>query len=201
VIDDVYEKASYDKFWDVQEGFKILDVGANIGVYTLKMAKKAGCKGFVISAEPEDENFLFLQKNIAINELENVIPVKAALSDFEGKGTLFLSASGSGEHSLVSKSENKIEVPVFSVEGLMRRLKIESLDLMKIDVEGAEIQVLKGSIQMLKEKRIRRIVVAAYHNPNECREVTNYLTAFDYKVKEDNSYVYAQLGEQISWSK
>jgi hypothetical protein len=89
VVDDVYAKASYDRFWNVQQGFKVLDVGAYIGVYTLKTAKKAGCQGGVISVEPEEENFRFLVRNIQINGFDNIIPVRAALSDFEGKGSLF----------------------------------------------------------------------------------------------------------------
>jgi FkbM family methyltransferase len=197
VIDDVYEKASYDRFWDIQQGFKVLDVGAYIGIYTLKTAKKAGCQGRVISIEPEEENFSFLLKNIEINGFDNVIPVRAALSDFEGKGSLFLSARGSGEHSLLSRSQMKIDVPVYTVDGLMQKLRMDSLDVMKIDVEGAEIQVLKGSNQMLKEHRIHRIVVASYHYPNESSEVINFLTVFNFRVFADRSYVYALRREEL----
>jgi FkbM family methyltransferase len=198
VVDDVYERGEYDRFWDVQQGFKVLDVGAYIGVYTLKAAKKAGCQGRVISVEPEEENFRFLQKNIQINGFNNVIPVRAALSDFEGNGSLYLSARGSGEHSMLSKSKKEIKVPVYTVDALMRKLRIDSLDVMKIDVEGAEIQVLKGSNQMLREGRIHRIAIAAYHYPDECREVVDFLTAFHYKVDVDRSYVYASSKAEYS---
>src|SRR5208337_1839927 len=131
--------------------------------------------------EPEEENFRFLLKNIDINEFNNIIPVKAALSDFDGDGLLYLSAYGSGEHSMLPRSQKKINVPVHTVDGLMRKLRMDSLDVMKIDVEGAEIQVLKGSSQMLRERRIRNIVVAAYHYPDECNEVKNFLTPFNYR--------------------
>ena len=198
VIDDVYVKAEYDRFWDIRQGFKVLDVGAYIGVYTLKAAKKAGSQGRVISVEPEEENFRFLLKNIEINEFNNIIPVKAALSDFDGNGLLYLSAYGSGEHSMLPRSQKKIIVPVRTVDGLMRTLRMDSVDVMKIDVEGAEIQVLKGSNQMLKEHRIRNIVVAAYHYPDECNEVTNFLTPFNYRVVVDRSYLYAILREEYS---
>lgn len=198
VVDDVYERAAYDRFWDVQQGFKVLDVGAYIGVYTLKAAKKVGCQGRVISVEPEEENFRFLLKNIEINGFDNIIPVRAALSDFEGNGLLYLSAPGSGEHSMLSRSQKKINVPVQTVDGLMRKLRMDSLDVMKIDVEGAEIQVLKGSNQMLRERRIRSIVVAAYHYPDECSEVINFLTAFNYRVVVDRCYLYAILREEYS---
>jgi len=191
VVDDVYEKAAYDRFWDVHEGFKVLDVGAYIGVYTLKMAKEAGCQGCVVSVEPEEENFRFLVRNIEINGFDNIIPVRAALSDFEGKGSLFLSVHGSGEHSLLSRSQIKIDVPVYTVDGLMQKLRMDSLDIMKIDVEGAEIQVLKGSNRMLREHRIHRTVIASYHYPNECSEVIHFLTTFNYRAFADKSYVYA----------
>ena len=196
VLDDVYSKASYDRFWNVQQGFKVLDVGAYIGVYTLKMAKKAGNQGRVISVEPEEENFRFLLRNIQINGFDNIIPLRAALSDFEGKKPLFLSAHGSGEHSLLPKSQIKTDVQVYTVDGLMRKLRIHLLDVMKIDAEGAEIQVLKGSNQMLKEHRIRRIAIASYHYPEESDQVVNFLTAFNYRVITDKSYVYALLREE-----
>jgi FkbM family methyltransferase len=200
VVDDVYERGEYDRFWDIQQGFKILDVGAYIGVYTLKAAKKSGCNGLVIAVEPEEENFRFLLRNIGTNGFNNVIPVRAALSDFEGKGSLYLSARGSGEHSMLSKSEKEIKVPVYTVDGLMRKLRITSLDVMKIDVEGAEIQVLKGSNQMLREGRIHRIAIAAYHYPDECSEVVDFLNAFHYKVAVDRSYVYASSKAEYSSS-
>jgi FkbM family methyltransferase len=193
VVDDVYEKAVYDKFWDVQQGFNVLDVGAYIGVYTLKTAKKTGFGGRVISVEPEGENFRFLLKNIKLNGFDNITPVRGALSDFEGVGSLFLSAYGSGEHSMLLRSQKKLKIPVHTVDGLMRKLRIDSLDIMKIDVEGTEIQVLKGSNQMLKERRIRRVVVAAYHYPDECSEVSNLLRAFNYTIVVDECYVYATL--------
>ncbi len=198
VVDDVYERAAYDRFWDVQNGFRVLDVGAYVGVYTLKMAKRVGCQGRVISVEPEGENFRFLLKNIEINGCDNVVPVRAALSDFEGNGSLYLSASGSGEHSMLPKSHKKVSVPVHTVDGLMKKLGVGSLDVMKVDVEGAEMGVLKGSSQMLREHRIDSVVVAAYHYPNECSEVGDFLTAFNYRVDVDRGYVYARLTEEHS---
>ncbi len=198
VVDDVYERAAYDRFWDLQQSSKVLDVGAYIGVYTLKAARKVGCHGRVISVEPEGENFRFLLKNIEINERGNVIPIRAALSDFEGSGLLYMSARGSGEHSMLPRSCKKIEVPVHTVDGLMEKLRVDSLDVMKIDVEGAEMGVLKGSSQMLREGRIRSIVVAAYHYGSECSDVEDFLTAFDYMVAVDRGYLYARLKEERS---
>ncbi len=200
VVDDVYERAAYDRFGGVQRGFIVLDVGAYVGVYTLKAAKRAGCEGHVISVEPEGENFRFLLRNIEINGCDNVVPVRAALSDFEGDGLLYLSARGSGEHSMLPRSHRKVSVPVYTVDGLMKRLQVDSLDVMKIDVEGAEMGVLRGSSQMLREHRIGGLVVAAYHYASECSEVNDFLTAFDYKVVVDKGYLYAKLREERSGS-
>ena len=88
---DVYHNISYDHFYKPKKGDIVIDAGAHVGFYTLKTAKQVGPKGLVISIEPEERNYSFLTLNIKVNKYSNIIPINAALSDYEGKNLLYLS--------------------------------------------------------------------------------------------------------------
>jgi len=200
MVNEIYHKKIYDHFFTPERGFITLDVGANIGVYALMAAKKVGSEGKVIAVEPESENCKLLMKNVRVNKHKNIVPIKGALSSFEGKSQLYLSAY-SGKHSLVVKGSRQVEVPVTTTTKLLNKLDVAKVDLMKIDTEGAEIEVLKGSREFLRAKKIFRIAIAAYHNPTEVDDIRSYLKAFGYDVRSHifmvegrkEPYVYAQI--------
>lgn len=182
MVEEIYHKQVYDFFFSPERNYIILDVGASIGVYALRAAKKVGNAGLVIAVEPESENFRFLVKNIQFNKRGNIVPVKLALSSFHGRAKLFLSAY-CGKHSLLVKGSSSIEVPVTTTTKLLKELKIRRVDLMKIDVEGAELEVLKGSHELLRSGAISRIVAAAYHSPEQANSLKHYLQTYSYEVK------------------
>lgn len=194
----VYHDAVYNRFFTPQPGNVVVDAGAHIGVYTLKAAKEVGNRGRVIAIEPEDENYKLLIKNIRINKHQNVTPVKVALSNFEGKAKLFLKAR-SRSHSLIGKTwvtpiVDVTETAVTTLDKLLDRLDIKKVDILKINVEGAELKVLKGSIEFLSNKRISKIV-ATPHLPykQEAHKINRYLKGFGYKTKifDDGQILYS----------
>jgi len=97
-----YENAETELFEShIKEGDVVMDIGANIGYYTLVAAKLVGANGKVYAFEPESINFSFLKKSVEINNYENVICEKKAVSNENGKLKLFLHKFQTGAYTLV----------------------------------------------------------------------------------------------------
>jgi FkbM family methyltransferase len=127
----------------------VMDVGANWGLYSLLISRAVGPSGKVYAFEPVPEIFARLKEHIALNNATNVIPVPIALSD--EKGTAKMSVK-EGESSLFRRvSDEFVEVQVERLDDFVEREKIERVDAIKIDVEGAELKVIRGA-----DKTIRR---------------------------------------------
>ena len=110
---------------------------------------------------------------MAANRLKNVTMVNTALADVEGSAKLYL--KDSGKHSLVRVGPGEyIETRLTTLDGLIEELGLDSIDILKIDVEGAEMEVLKGGENALKS-RIKGVVIAAYHYATEADEIQQYL--------------------------
>jgi len=123
----------------------VVDAGANIGYYTLLMAKQ---RSIVHSFEPEPYNFTLLKKNVELNNFTNVILHNKAASNTNGKAKFVLSDFDTGQHKL---GNSKIGTRTINVE--TTTIELESIDFAKIDVEGAELLVLKG-MKTLPKKMI-----------------------------------------------
>jgi len=161
----------------IEPGMTVVDVGAHIGTFTLLASKRVGEEGKVIAIEPEIYNFKQLNKNLELNEIRNTIPVKTALSDFNGKEDFFIS-KGSGCHSFFPCRDDiidKTQIGVKTLDSLLWELNIKRVNLLKIDAEGAELKILKGAQQTLINNPQIKMVVASYHSPQEAEEVMAFL--------------------------
>ncbi len=149
----------------VEPGDTIWDVGANVGTHSVFLGKKVGNSGKVIAFEPEDKTSVRLQENIDLNHLTNITVAREALGDSESMHTLSVdSRPGSGKHSL-------LEIPGYQTTTVQVRrgdtLVAEHPDalpsVVKIDVEGFEVEVLKGMEKTLANPRCR-LVLCEVHN-------------------------------------
>ena len=91
----------------VKEGWTVIDIGANIGYYTLLLSKLVGKNGKVIAFEPDKDSISMLKKNIKHNNCRNVQIVPMAVSDHSGSGTLYISNSHSGDHRIYDSFSEK----------------------------------------------------------------------------------------------
>jgi FkbM family methyltransferase len=125
-------------------GMTFCDVGANFGIFTLLASRIVGASGSVFSFEPVKENREVLERNIARNNARNVFVSDKAVSDKVGIARIFLSKDA-GCHSISSEPLNSdgkfVDVDVTT---LAEFDKIKRIDVLKIDVEGAELEVLSG---------------------------------------------------------
>jgi len=203
IANEIYSQKVYDQK-EIDRGSFVLDVGAHIGIYSLKTAKEIGDKGLVVAIEPESQNFRFLAQNVAVNGYSNIALLNTSLSSREGPVNLYLGISGT--HTLLPRSSKKIEVQSTTLTALGKQFKNKNFDIVKIDVEGAEQEALKGGQDLLRAKRVKRLIIAAYHFPTEAEELRSFLENFGYdvhvftnmsmlrngKVRED-LYVYADV--------
>ena len=132
-----------------------VDVGANIGSYTILAAGHVGAS--VISVEPVPKTFEHLKNNIAINQVGNKVMMhNLALGNEKGQIS-FTATLDTMNHVATETETNTIEVPVDTLDAIIENDK-EPL-LLKIDVEGFETNVLKGADQTLRKKNLKAIII------------------------------------------
>ncbi len=147
---EVFLNHVYDQFPGPKRGDIVIDVGANVGTFTVMAAKLVGDKGLVVAIEPEPVNLALLQRNIDSHNLNNVKVIRKAVWDKAAKVWLYLSKH-SALHSLCHASEDRIEVEADCLDNIVAELRLSHVDFIKIDVEGAEPEVLRGS-QILPDR-------------------------------------------------
>jgi FkbM family methyltransferase len=139
----------------------VIDVGANIGWFTLVAASKLKGKGLVYSFEPEPTNFSLLNSSVARNHLPNVKLVKKCVSDTNQNRCLFYGRRDNpGSHSIVrDMGWGAIEVQSVTLDFFSVENHISRIGLLKIDVEGAEPNVMQGATGLIRQSLIDHIVL------------------------------------------
>lgn len=133
----------------LHEGFRFIDIGANVGAYSLFVAAKAGPTARILAVEPQPEVFSRLAYNIAQNPFGTVKAVACALADKPGELTLFLDSANRGESSVrilrsgTGATVTTVRVPAVTLLALMESEGYDRLDAIKLDVEGAEDLILE----------------------------------------------------------
>jgi len=166
----IHEKATTDLFKKiVKPGNIVVDLGANIGYFTLLAAKLVGQAGKVYAFEPEPKNFKYLSKNIELNNYHYAAVFQKAVSDKAGKTELFICPYDSGHHTInrydgieaykrdrILEKKESVEIDTITLDEFFRNRE-EEIDVMKIDVEGAEFLALSGMDNILRKNRKLKI--------------------------------------------
>lgn len=129
----------------IGDGFAFVDVGANVGVYSLFVAAQAGPKARILAIEPQPEVFDRLTYNIRQNPFGTVKALACAVADKAGELTLFLDPRNRGESSVKivgSTPAGHVRVPAVALFDLLREEGFAHVDAIKLDVEGAEDLIL-----------------------------------------------------------
>jgi FkbM family methyltransferase len=138
-----------------------LDIGANIGLVTLLLARQVGRQGRVYAFEPNPAVSGLLEQSIAENALENVVVEKCALGSEPGKLSLTVPRDNAGAGSLIrghGRDSTTFMVRVDTLSAFADRHKLARLDFIKIDVEGFEGQVFRGGLEVLRRLRPKAIL-------------------------------------------
>lgn len=145
----------------------IVDIGAHIGLFSL-FASKVLQANRIISVEPDSANFELLSKNISANHVENASLVKAAIAGESGEKRIYNTSSNTGGHSLYARGVSSIAVWTVSLTELFKASSISDCSLLKMDCEGAEMEILENA----PDKLLRNVsaISLEYHLDDYPRE-------------------------------
>ena len=160
-----------------------IDIGANMGSYTLLMAHEVGSTGRVFAFEPNPDLYSMLLKSITINELEeSVFPEKLAAYNKSGEKLKFYistNPNNSGTSSIVNhgvyvSEENFVEVSSITLDDYCRAKQLHKIKLVKIDVERAELEVIKGMKETLRQGCITYILLESFSGDESQRLLESF---------------------------
>jgi FkbM family methyltransferase len=146
-------------FMNCKPGVLFIDVGANFGWYSLLLSICAKDLGRVISIEPESENLRLLKKNISENNINNITVIAAGVGASEGSGELALNDDWNpGMHSLRKdmNSLNSVKIDISTLDNLLKNYPGE-IELLKMDIEGFEVDALMGASETLQ--RTKKVMI------------------------------------------
>ncbi|PWS26390.1 hypothetical protein DHW03_16550 [Pedobacter yonginense] len=164
----------------------VLDIGTNMGYYTVWISKFIGEKGEIHCFEPDASNFDKLKRNIQLNHLEKIARLNnTALSNMEGLVSFTQGLDGRN-HINLNNSTQSIPVKAKKLDDYARENNIQHISYAKIDVEGFEFSVLQGAEQLLNEKRIDilqlEINITLENSNHDVHDILELLRQHDYRL-------------------
>jgi FkbM family methyltransferase len=141
----------------IEPGMQILDVGANLGLYTLLLARLTGEAGHVFAFEPEPNLFSVLCENCAANNAVNVTPFQCAAGEANGRATFQRATFNSGDNRLGGSKPGAQSIEV-EVARLDEVLSVQTVQFIKLDVQGHELAALNGMQRMLESSPDVRVL-------------------------------------------
>jgi FkbM family methyltransferase len=182
------------------EGDTVVDIGAHMGRYTIPCSKSAGMSGKVVAIEAHPYNFSILQHNLRLNKIKNVILLNCAVYSNRARLKLYLPDEDLGytmHHSLMtnylaSKYSNEIERKYIEVEAdtldnLLKARGINVVNWIKIDVEGAELEVLRGAREILSTNT-RISILVEIHGKDTYGPTMELLKTNNFKIEFEKTY-------------
>lgn len=167
-----------------------IDIGANIGVYTLLAASKIR-SGSIYSFEALPKNYQRLQENLKLNQFNQVKTYELAISDYQGTVALNLAEGDSMPFISQTATKNTITVPTNTLDNLLQNQSFANLTLAKMDIDGAEILAFKGAISLLKQQRpyvwILEINDAVNNFGHQKQDIVELLSSYGYSLYSYNA--------------
>jgi len=183
-----------------KQGDIVVDIGAHMGRYTIISSKRVGANGKVVAIEAHPNNFEMLNRNIKLNQLTNVVPLNYAVYSKETKIKLYLPDEESGytmHHSIMpnyvftkykDKTEDKfVEVSANTLDYFLQMKEITDVNWVKIDVEGAEFEVLKGSHNVLSNSKDISLLIEV-HGKDTYEPIIESLRSHNFKIDFEKTY-------------
>jgi len=173
----------------LQPGAVAIDVGANLGEWTLPLARAVGAAGRVIAAEPTPRSAAALEATLAANVLRQAKVIRAAIGDHDGTAefavplvTSARSDTGTARIGPACAGYEALRVPLRSLDSLAAEHGLDRVDLIKIDVEGHEWQVLDGAASLLDRHRPVLVLETGHEVNTDRRAINNRLRGLGYRI-------------------
>ena len=199
-IPDHYLRREYMRHTDYVpgDGWVVLDVGAYVGIYSLWVSRLVG-DGFVIAFEPNPIAYRWLTSNIELNGATNIKALPYALGDEITKQRLYIAGGNIEASSLIMNHiiNNPLDkysivgefvVPVVTMDYVIDKSveivgrPVRHVDLVKVDVEGYEMRVLRGAERALREGLIDRFVIEVHTDQVSTKDLVRYLANYGYTM-------------------
>jgi FkbM family methyltransferase len=194
-----YERNETKRFiHSIHIGDVVMDLGANIGYFSLIASKRVGLNGHIYSFEASPKIYESLYKNCSLSINKNISPLNFAVTDKEGvlKFNLPLNPQEQGSGSLSSNDMGDIEVAGINIDKFVEKEKLTKLDFIKMDIEGAEVKALlgmKATISTYKPKILFEFSPSRY----EELEITQFESLV--KLMKDLKYKFSALTRNGKW--
>jgi len=188
---------------NIEPNDTVVDIGANIGIFSLFAASKS--KGRILAFEPFSENIRYFEQNLEENKIQNVTISNRAVSDKNGTSKLYLGSTPVGNFLDKAISEHDfetlktVEVKTISLENIFEEYGLSEIDYLKLDCEGSEGKILKGTPEKYL-RRIKKMAIEFHDNLSilshtEICELLNPLgfkTELLWEQKSPYGYIYAK---------
>jgi FkbM family methyltransferase len=163
----------------------VLDIGANIGFYSLVFSRLVGPGGKVVAIEAMPDTYQRLMRNVELNKCRNLIPINVGVSDMASEMTIWIrSETNSGANSLVKTDENCLEgpkVPVLPLIDVLQAHRITSVKFAKFDIEGMERRVLKKFFEDAPEELFPVYILGEDSKYNDFPGGNNVSDPYDFR--------------------
>src|SRR5919199_476927 len=183
-----------------KEGDTVVDIGAHMGRYTIPSSKSVGSSGRVIAVEAHPYNFRILRHNLRLNKLKNVNALNWAVYSKKARLKLYLPDEDLGytmHHSLMTNylaskysreiERRYIEVEADTLDNLLKTRGINDVNWIKIDVEGAEYEVLRGAKEILSANR-RISILVEVHGKDTYGPTIELLRSNNFNIEFEKTY-------------
>jgi FkbM family methyltransferase len=182
-----------------KEGDIVVDIGAHIGHYTIIASKRIGMYGKVVAIEANPDNFEMLNRNIKLNQLTNIISLNYAVYSKDTKIKLYLAGKESDytiyDTIMIERAargqENFVEVNAHTLDYLLQLYGINEVNWIKIDVEGAEYEVLKGATNMLSKSKDISLLIEIHNlsqGANLYKPILKLLDSYHFRIDFEKAY-------------
>lgn len=193
ILSELFVNGNYFKYHQIKSGDIVLDAGANIGGFVVQAAKVLNNTGQIYAFEPNADNIKTLQKNLKLNDITNCEIIDLGLWSETKKMEFFISHRP-GEHTLINyddttsfQKKGVLQINCDKLDNIVQRYKIEKIDYLKMDIEGAEIEALKGGKQCLSNFN-PFLLIEALHTIEGIptyKTIVPYLKEFGYNLLEN----------------
>lgn len=165
----------------IKTGSVLYDIGSHVGFFAILGSKLVGREGKVIAFEPVPQHLYFLKEHIRLNQCHNVIVMDVAVSSASGEATMrFIEYDMWGSYlSAGFHPEGNLKIKTVSLDDIVFSYRIPPPDIIKIDIEGAEILALQGGIRTINE--FKPTIILSTHGEEIKKECCSLLASINYK--------------------
>lgn len=164
----------------VKEGDVVVDAGANIGYYTVLLSRAVGPTGKVYAFEPNKESFNLLKRNVKENDCNNVVLINKAISNKEGEIKFYVNENDKASSSTLEETKHLGTEVIVNCTTIDKEVA-ESVDFMKMDIEGAELDGLIGATKLLKN--CGKMVLEVPEERKDFEDIKQLLSENKYRIK------------------